>query len=147
MEVLHAFGIDWKLITIQIINFGIALLVLYRYAYKPILGVIEKRQDLVAKGVMDAQAAKEERRHIEEEKAGIILEARKEADTIVGDLKKRAENDARATVRDAQEKGSAIIAESRHKGEEEKAFILKQSEKEIARMIVLGAEKALKEKH
>lgn len=147
MEVLHAFGIDWKLITIQIINFGIALFVLYRYAYRPILGVIEKRQEIIAKGVMDAHAAKDERERIEKEKSHIILKARKEADSIVSELKKRAESDARAIVREAQEKGNAIITESRRKGEEEKAFLLKQSEKEIARMIVLGAEKILREKH
>jgi F-type H+-transporting ATPase subunit b len=147
MEVLHAFGIDWKLITIQFINFGIALFVLYRFAYKPILGVIEKRQELVARGVKDAEAAKEEREKIERDRTEILKDARSQADDIVSDLKKRAENDSRATMREAQEKGNAIISESRQKGEEEKAYILKQSEKEIARMVVLGAEKVIRDKH
>jgi F-type H+-transporting ATPase subunit b len=147
MEVLTAFGIDWKLITIQFINFGIALFVLYRFAYKPILGVIEKRQEIVARGVRDAEEAKAERERLDAEKSSIIAEARAQADHIVSELKKRAENDARRHLREAQEKGNAIIAESRMRGEEEKAYILKQSEKEIARMIVLGAEKVLREKH
>lgn len=147
MEVLHAFGIDWKLIAIQFLNFGIALFVLYRYAYKPILGVIERRQEVIAKGVKDAQEAQEERERVERERTQILTSARKEADNIVTEIKKRAEEEARAMLREAQEKGNAMITESRRRGEEEKAYILKQSEKEIARMIVLGAEKILREKN
>jgi F-type H+-transporting ATPase subunit b len=146
MEVLIAFGINWKLLAIQFINFGIAVFILYRYAYKPLVGVIEKRQELITRGVSDAQAAREERERIEKEKTQIILDARKRADEIVSDLKKRAEHEARAILREAQEKANAILAELRRKGEEEKAYILKQSEKEIAKMIVLGAEKILREK-
>lgn len=146
MEILHAFGIEWKLLAIQALNFSIALFVLYRYAYKPIFAVIEKRQKVIAEGVASAAHAKEQEEKIAQEKDGILLAARAEGGKIADDLRKDGLETERKIIHEAHEKSTAMIAEAIKNAEEERVYILRETEKEIARVAVLTAEKILREK-
>lgn len=146
MEILHAFGIEWKLLAIQALNFSIALFVLYRYAYKPIISVIEKRQKEIAEGVASAQHAKAEEEKIAQEKDGILLSARAEGGRIADDLRKEGLETERKIIHEAHEKSTAMIADAIKNAEEERVYILRETEKEIARSAVLAAEKILRER-
>ncbi len=144
MEILHAFGIEWKLLAIQFINFGIALFVLHRYAYKPIMEMLEKRSKEIKEGVEAAEAAKRAEEEIKGERDGIIRSAREEGGRIVESLRKEGIEEERRLLREAQEKSTALLSDSKRLAEEEKAHILRESEKEVAKMAILAAEKILR---
>ena len=67
-EILEVFGINWKLLLIQSVNFGILLLVLWRFLYRPLVKIMGERQSVIAKGVQNARDAEERLKSIEEEK-------------------------------------------------------------------------------
>lgn len=145
-DLLHAFGIDWHLLIAQTVNFAIVLVALSYFLYKPILRTLERRREIVAKGVEDARLAGEKLAHADEEagkkvsladaKAGEILQtARKEAGTEKAELIAAAEARAAQIAKDAE----AHALEARERARRE-------SEKEIARLAVLAAEKVLKSK-
>ena len=48
-ELFSKLGIDWKLLIAQIINFLVLLFVLYKFAYRPILSMLEKRTKKIEK--------------------------------------------------------------------------------------------------
>ena len=144
MEVLQAFGINWKLLLIQGVNFGLLLAILYRYLYKPLFAMLDKRQAEIAKGLKDAEASSKEREEIANTKSEILQSAREEGGKIVDELRKEGTDQERKLIKDAQEKSQALLAESKQKAEEEKAYILRESEKEVAKMAVLAAEKILR---
>ena len=56
-ELITKLGIDWKFLIAQIVNFLVLLFVLYKFAYGPILAMLEKRQKKIEKGLKDAEAA------------------------------------------------------------------------------------------
>ncbi len=147
MEALLAFGVNWKLLLIQAVNFSVLLVILYRYLYKPIFALLEKRQAEIAKGLTDAEAATKERAQIEEQRGGILLAAREEGGKIVEGLRKEGIESERKMLREAQEKTAAMLAEARTDATEERAYILRESEKELARIAVLAAEKILRSGH
>ena len=144
MQILDAFGIEWKLLLVQAINFAVVLFVLYRYAYKPVIAMLEERKQKIAEGVAAAKRATEERDEILRSKDGIISAARAEGGAIVDHSRKEATEKERMILHDANEKSSNIILDAQKKAEEERAHILKESEKDIARMAVLAAEKLLR---
>ncbi len=144
MEIFHAFGIDWKLITIQGINFAVVLFVLHRYAYKPIMVLIAKRQALIAEGVKNAEDATKEKERIAIDRDLTLQSAREEGGKISDGLRKQGIAEEREIVRVAQEKSNTILADARELAEKERAHILREAEREIARMAVLGAEKILR---
>lgn len=146
MEALLAFGVNWKLLLIQGVNFGLLLFLLYRYLYKPLFALLEKRQAVIEKGLNDAAAAKIEKDKIEEERGGILQASREEGGKIVEALRKQALEHERGVVHAAQEKSHAILEDAIKKAVDEREFILRESEKDIARMAVLVAEKILQGK-
>ena len=144
MEIFHAFGIEWKLLLIQMGNFTIVLFVLHRYAYKPIIAILAKREKQIADGVAAAASALKERDAIASEKDGILRAAREEGGKIRETLRKDGIEQERTTLREAGEKSAAILAEAKKKADEERAYILRESEKEVAKAAVLAAEKILR---
>ncbi|OGZ05091.1 MAG: ATP synthase F0 subunit B [Candidatus Lloydbacteria bacterium RIFCSPHIGHO2_01_FULL_49_22] len=144
MEIFHAFGIEWKLLVIQMINFGIAFFVLRQFAYKPIIAILAKREKEIALGVAAADSAKKEKEAILEEKDGILRAAREEGGKIVEGLRKEGSLQERAMVREAGEQSAAILADAKAKAEEERAYILRESEKDVAKAAILAAEKILR---
>lgn len=132
---------------IQGVNFGLLLAILYRYLYKPLFAMLDKRQAEIAKGLTDAEASTKEREELASTKDRVLQSAREEGGKIVDELRKEGSAEERKLVKDAQEKSQALIAEAKEKAEEEKAYILRESEKEVAKMAVLAAEKILRTAH
>jgi F-type H+-transporting ATPase subunit b len=145
MEILHVFGIHWKLLAAQMVNFSLALFVLHRYVYKPIFAILEKRQRLIAEGLANAEAAAKEKDTILATKEEILRSAREEGGAIAKDLRMQANEAEQKMIRSAQEKSATILGEARAKAAAEREHILRESEKEVARMAVLAAEKILRE--
>jgi F-type H+-transporting ATPase subunit b len=144
MEIFHAFGIEWKLLVIQMINFAIALFVLHRYAYTPIVAILAKREREISDGLAAAARAKETERGSEVEKERIIREARDEGGKIIDAMRKEGTESERKQLRDAAEKSVAIIESARMKADEERAYILREAEKDVAKAAILAAEKILR---
>ncbi len=142
-EILHAFGIDWRLIVIQIFNFSILMGLLWYFLYTPVLKLLAEREAKIKKGVEDAEHAATVRADAESEKAVIIKNAHTEAGTIFARATAQAEEKEKALVAEAQEKISRDLEHARKNAEEMKAQALKESEAEIAKLSVLAAEKIL----
>ncbi len=143
-SLIQAFGIDARLITIQVLNFIVLAGLLSYFLYKPVLRLLEEREGKIKQGLEDADNAKKALAGAEEEKREILSVAQSSA----ADMEKRA-------VAHARESGAAIVdaahqsaadkikqAEARAKAIEAEA--LKQSEAEVAKMAVLAAEAILK---
>lgn len=142
-EIIGVFGINWKLLLIQAINFGIVLLVLWHFLYKPVVGMLEKRREVIAKGVADAEAAGRERAETKEERGAMLTAASVEAGTLVERAKQRGEEKERGILLEAQRKSERILEDAAMKAEEKKRRTLLESKEEIARMAVLGAKRLL----
>src|SRR3989344_347248 len=83
MELLKAFGVDYKIFIAQLMNFAILFFVLYRFGYKPIFKFLENRKNKIQEGVEMAEEAKIKLEKAQEEKRAIIIEAKKEATKIM----------------------------------------------------------------
>lgn len=145
MEALLAFGVNWKLLLIQAVNFTLLLALLYRYLYKPLFALLEKRQRMITEGLADAEAARKEKDEVLATKEEILRSAREEGGKVAKDLKRQASEAEQQMIRGAQEKTALMLEEARAKAEAEREHILRESEKDVARMAVLAAEKILRE--
>jgi len=146
MEILAVFGLDWKILLIQMFNFGVVLLLLRRFLYRPLVNMLDERNAKLKRGLEDAALAAREREAIAVERTGIVSAARAEGNTIVEGVRKDALERERLLLREAEEKSVAILTEAKAHAEEERAHILRESEREVAQMAVLAAEKILRER-
>lgn len=144
---LGAFGIDWKLLLAQGINFGILIVALYFLLYKPVLKVLEERRQLVAKGVEDAERATEKLAGADKEATSIVEKADKEAGELLASARDTAGAERTRLIKEAEARATAIATDADARAKEASAKMLRESEKEIARLAVLGAAKVMGEKH
>jgi F-type H+-transporting ATPase subunit b len=145
-EIINAFGIDARLIIVQLVNFGILMIALGYFLYKPILRLLKEREDKISQGLNDAEAAAKARAEATEEKQTILTSAHMEAGEVAKRAKAAADLQAAELKTAAEEKAQAILADAEIKREQIKAAALKESEKEIASLAVLAAEKVLQGK-
>ena len=59
-ETAEKFGWNWKLFLSQVISFCIVAYLLQRFAYKPILAVLEERRRKIEEGQINAEKIKKE---------------------------------------------------------------------------------------
>lgn len=145
-ELFAAFGIDWRLLLIQAVNFGVLLAALTYFLYRPILGIIDERREKVAEGVRTAEEAARKLADAEEESKGLVGAAARDAEQIVATARGRADEKGSEIVRAAEVKAQSVLKDAESRAEEAKRLALEESSKEIARAAMLAAEKILREK-
>src|SRR3989338_3520624 len=104
MEIFNQFGVRLDLLAAQIVNFLLLLFILKRFLYKPILKVLQIRQQKIKDSLKNAAEIEKRLNAIAEERekklheAGdaaqkIIDHAAKNADQIIKEARESAEKD------------------------------------------------------
>ncbi|TSC58537.1 MAG: F-type H+-transporting ATPase subunit b [Candidatus Peregrinibacteria bacterium Greene0416_19] len=143
MELLTKLGIDWKLLLAQIVNFTIVLGVLTYFVYRPLLDLLDRRRDRIAK-------AMEEVKQIEHQKAELDafrLEQMRKIDEETGAFLERAKREAEAAGRkmvdEAKAEADRLLGRGRQQLEEERAKVFAEVQGTLVSMIVRMTEKIL----
>lgn len=146
-ELFSTFGVDWKLLLIQAVNFGLLLSILTYFLYKPILKIIDERREKIAEGVRIAEAAAARLADAKRESEQVVGDAAREAEGLVAGARARADEKGAEIVKTAEARADGLLKEAAARAEEAKRQRMAESEKEIARAAMLAAEKILKQKH
>lgn len=139
--VLTTFGVDWHLLLINAINFGLLLLVLWYFLYAPVMKMLEERRERVVQGVRDAEAAAQKLHEIEASRASVLTAAGKEADALVAAARAAGTQKERDLVQKGEAAAERAVAEAQAQALELKARSIEESKQEVAKLIVLGMEK------
>ena len=54
-QIAKTFGVDWSHLVAQIISFSIVCFLLHRFAYKPVLKMLEERRQQIAQGLANTK--------------------------------------------------------------------------------------------
>ncbi|MFO7806856.1 MAG: F0F1 ATP synthase subunit B [Candidatus Moraniibacteriota bacterium] len=144
--IIESFHLDLKILIAQLINFSVVLIVLYKFAYKPLLKKMNERTEVIQKGLEDAKKSQEQLSEAEKVKEQKIIEARKEAKEILEEARQRAEDNKREITEKSKEEGQKIIEEAREQINKEKEKMLKEVKSRLGELTVLAVEKVLSEK-
>lgn len=144
--IISAFGIDGRLIVIQLINFAILMAALGYFLYTPILNALKAREEKIAQGIADAEAAAVARAGAETEKGDILTAAHASAAEIAARAKATATEQAGAIVSEAEMKAAQAMKNAEAAAEQLRVKVQKEAEAEIAKTAVLAAEKVLRER-
>ncbi len=143
---IGALGVDGKAFIIQLITFVLAFLVLKKWAFKPIIKMLDERRQVIESGVTLGEEMKKERAEFEDQVADQLAKARKEADGIVVS----AQENGRELVREAEDKAKTkadgIITEAKGRIDQETARARKGLQKEMVALVSEATEAIIGEK-
>jgi F-type H+-transporting ATPase subunit b len=143
MEILTQFGVDKYLLAAQIINFLVIAYILKRFAYKPILKLLEDRKKTIAQGLSQADEARILLEQANEKESTLLKNAQAAARKMQDEAKKHAEEIMRKTEEDTKKRAEQMLLEAKEKIELEARTVEKRLEAHTTELAVAFLEKAV----
>lgn len=128
MEIIKNFGLDPILLGAQIINFLIIFFILKRFAYKPVLDILKKREDSIKEGLKQAEEGKKILDEALEREKKILQDAQKMAKKIIEDAKNQSAEIGKKAAEDTRRQAESMMITAREQILQES----KMEEKKIA---------------
>ncbi len=138
------FGLKGDIFVAQLVNFIIVLVVLWRFAYKPIVRMLDERSERIEKSVKQAEQIEKRVDAIEKEREEILNVARTEAQGIAQKAHEQVEERREEMVEAAKREVERVIGKGKQKLAEEKESMLRDLRKDVIDIAALAAEKILK---
>jgi F-type H+-transporting ATPase subunit b len=126
-----------------IATFLILLWLLAKFAWRPLLAALERRQETIQKSLDDAQQARQELERLNVESRKILAEARVQAESIVSQTRSDAARLRDELKQKAQAEAAGVIKNAQRQIEMETARALQQIRTEAVDLSVALASKLL----
>jgi len=145
-ELVKTFHIDGGLLLAQLANFLIVLLVLYKFAYGPILKTLNDRTSKIEKGLKDAEEAQNKLAEMEKKEKEVLAKAKEEGQKIITAAEVMARKNKEEFLLETKQQAEKLLADAGNKIEEEKSKMIGEVRLEISSLVVMATEKILDEK-
>ncbi|MFH0712798.1 MAG: F0F1 ATP synthase subunit B [Candidatus Jorgensenbacteria bacterium] len=142
-ELIHNLGIEWKVLLAQIVNFAVLLFILKKFAYKPILKVLNDRRERIEEAIRRSKSVDERMAEIDKLKEKILDEARRESEVIIKKAEEVAERVKESVLKEAHGASEKIMADTEKKVRAEREKIFQQAKSEIADLVYAAVEKSI----
>jgi len=107
---MEQLGIEPGLLFAQIVNFTIIVFVLTKLLYKPILEMLSKRREEIARGLELTEKMRLEEGKLVQKKAKILETAKGEAQAILASARQKAKEEADAILAGVQDETKLLVA-------------------------------------
>ena len=136
--------ISWELLF-QIINTVILFLVLKKILFKPVLNIIEKRENMIQEDLAAGAKAKNEGIALKKEYEEKVSIAKEEGREIIRQATARAEEKSNQIISDAQAEVVSLKAKASKDIAQEKEQAIAEIKNDISDIAILAASKVLEE--
>ena len=118
-------------------------IVLAKYAWKPLMKMLDDRENMIRSSLEDAKKAKLELEGLNQECEAITAKARSEAQSILADSKSAAEKVKEDTIAKAKEQAIKISDDAKKQIQIEKDKAIIDIKQEVVNLTLLVAEKLI----
>ena len=135
-NIAQTFGVDWSHLLAQIVSFCIMCIVLYRWAYTPVLNMLEERRKVIALGQKNAEQIKAELARTEAQRQDIVQKANAEAGKIIQEAHAAAVRLQERETQKAVAAAEQITASSREAAAQDYERMLRELKREVGRLVL-----------
>ncbi len=130
----------------QIVNFLILVFILAKFAYKPILNMMEERKNKIASDLEAAEKAKESAGNLKEEYQARVSNAKQEAQVILDNARKTAQAVHDKIIADTKAEQEQVIAAAKDSIELEKKKAMDDIRSQVINLSMIAASKIVEQK-
>jgi F-type H+-transporting ATPase subunit b len=135
-RIATTFGVDWSHLLAQVISFCIVCAILYRFAYRPVLAMLEVRRQQIALGVANAERIEAELARTEAQRQEVMAQANTQATRFIEEARAAA---ARMLAQETQKAVAAaeqIAIKAREAAAQDHDRMLAELKREVGRLVV-----------
>ena len=142
---MEALGINLGYLLVQIFAFFILFIVLKAWVYTPLVDMLEKRRETIAKGLEDANVAAEARANAEAEAEKVLNEAQAKASAVVREGSQKAEDAVKDIKVAAEVEAVNIKKKAIENAVQEREALLGEVRGQVAALAMAATQKLLGE--
>ena len=135
-DTAETFGWNWQLFLSQVISFTIVAFLLRRFAYKPILAVLEDRRRRIEEGLINADKIKKELTEAEKRYQEIVAKANADAQKMIDEARESSAHLAERKQQEAIAAAEQILAKAREAASLEHERTMESMKRELGRLVV-----------
>jgi F-type H+-transporting ATPase subunit b len=130
-------------ILFQLVMFLVLLLLLRKYAFGPLMGVMKQREEHIANEIEQAEKHHQEAKKLAEEQRELMKKARQEAQKLVEDARKLGEEQKEQIIAAARAEAERVKEAAKKEIEQEKEQAVAALRQQVASLSVLIASKVI----
>ena len=135
-DTAETFGWNWKLFLAQVVSFCIVALLLRRFAYKPILAVLEDRRRKIEEGMLNAEKIRKELADAEKRYQEIVAKANADAQKMIDEARASAANLSERKQQEAISAAEQIVAKAKEAATLEHERQMQALKRELGRLVI-----------
>lgn len=145
-DLIESLGVNWQSLLFQVINFFILLYILKRFAYGPLVKLLEERKKRVEESERNAEEIAKNRERSQQEYERVLLDAKKDAQGVREKAMQDAESVRVAKVEETKKEIATLLAKAKQDIRLEKEQSLDAVRAEAAGLVIAVTEKVLQQK-
>jgi F-type H+-transporting ATPase subunit b len=140
---MSGLGINVWFLAAQIVNFLILLLILYFFAYKPVMKMLDERSRKIRESMDEVQKVKDQAAQTEEEFKKKIEAASKEGQEVIARAMRTGEEARQRAQLEAKQEAQGLVEKARVEIQRERDETIGELRQEFADLTVVAAEKVI----
>jgi F-type H+-transporting ATPase subunit b len=135
-DTAETFGWNPWMFLSQVVSFSIVAFLLRRFAYKPILAVLEERRQRIAEGLLNADKIKQQLAEAEQRYQEILAKGNSEAQKMIDEARASAGVIAERKQQEAIIAAEQILVKAREASVLEHERTMSQLKRELGRLVI-----------
>jgi F-type H+-transporting ATPase subunit b len=135
-ETAETFGWNWQLFLSQVISFCIVAFLLRRFAYRPILAILEERRRKIEEGQLNAEKIRKELAEAEKRYQEIVAKGNADAQKMIDEARDSAAHLSERKQQEAVTAAEQIMTKAREASAIEHERTMTQLKRELGRLVV-----------
>ena len=135
-EITQQFGLNLSHFIAQVLSFSLVAFLLHRFAYRPILQVLEERKQRIAEGLANAEKIKAELARTEAARQEVMQLANQKANQMIAEARAAAARVQELETQKAIATSEQNLAKAREAAAMDHARMMTELKHEIGRLVV-----------
>ena len=135
-RIVTTFGLNWSQLIAQVISFCIVCVILHRYAYRPVLKMLEVRREQIAQGLATAEQIKAELARTEAQRQEVMAQANVQANKFIEEARAAAARVRQQETEKAIAAAEQIVTNAREAAAQEHDRMLAELKREVGKLVV-----------
>jgi F-type H+-transporting ATPase subunit b len=135
-DIARTFGVDWTHLGAQIISFSIVCAILYKFAYRNVLAMLEERRQQIALGIANAEKIKAELDRTEAQRQEVMARAYDQSAKVIEEARDAAARTFERGTQTAIAAAEQIMIKAREAVAQDRDRMLAELKREVGRLVV-----------
>jgi F-type H+-transporting ATPase subunit b len=136
-------GVNWGDIVFQLVMFIILMVLLKKFAWGPLMGIMKQREEHVSNEITAAENSRQEAKKLLEEQRSLLKEARTEAQTLIEGARKQGDVQREEIIATARVEAERIKESAKLEIDQQKEKAVAAIREQVASLSVLIASKVI----